>query len=138
MAVEIEAPVRRLLDEPNMAHVATLERSGGPRVQPTWIGTDGTSLFINTQEGRIWPLRVRRDPRIALTVPNREQPAEYVEIVGRVVEETTEGAKDHVDELSRTYLGIDYPRHFEGEVRLVLRIEPERINYVNLVGDDIT
>jgi len=133
MAAQIDERVRRLLDGPNMAHVASVDRTGRPRVQPVWIGTDGDRLLINTQEGRTWPKRVRRDPRISLSIVNAEMPAEYVEIVGSVVAETTDGAKDHLDELSRVYTGGDYPNHFEGEIRVIFQIEPERINYVNLL-----
>jgi PPOX class probable F420-dependent enzyme len=133
MAAEIGDRVRKLLDGPNMAHVASVDKSGAPRVQPVWLSTDGQTVWVNTQDGRVWPERVRREPRVALSIANAELPVEYVEIVGRVVEETSVGAKEHVDELARTYIGADYPNHFEGEVRLIFKIEPERINYVNLL-----
>jgi PPOX class probable F420-dependent enzyme len=133
MAAQIDDRVRRRLDGPNMAHVASVDRTGRPRVQPVWVGTDGEYLLINTQEGRTWPKRVRRDPRISVSIANAEMPAEYVEIVGSVVAETTEGAKAQLDQLSRVYTGADYPNHFEGEVRVIFQIQPERINYVNLL-----
>jgi PPOX class probable F420-dependent enzyme len=133
MGEHFDERVRRLLDGPNLAYVATIDRHGAPRVQPTWVGTDGETVWINTQEGRTWPKRARRDGRVSLAVANAEETSEYVEIAGRVVEETSEGAKQHLDSLARTYIGIDYPNHFEGEVRVIFKIEPERVNYVNLL-----
>jgi PPOX class probable F420-dependent enzyme len=133
MTAKIDDRVRRLLDGPNMAHVASVDRTGRPRVQPVWVGTDGATVWINTQDGRTWPQRVRREPRVALSIANAELPVEYVEIVGRVVEETSADAKEHLDELARVYTGGDYLNHFDGEVRVIFKIEPERINYINLL-----
>ena len=52
---------------------------------------------------------------------------------GRVIEETREGGLEHIDTLSRKYLGIDYPHHYEGEERTVFRIKPDKVIYVNLL-----
>jgi PPOX class probable F420-dependent enzyme len=128
----IDDSVRRLLDGPNLAHVATTDAEGHPRVQPTWVGTDGETVWLNSQEGRYWLRRLRRSGRVALSIVNAEDPEEYVEIRGRVVADTHEGAKDHIDELSRTYVGTDYQHHFEGEQRVIFRIAPDRITYVDL------
>ncbi len=125
--------VRRLLDGKNLAHVATLDADGRPRVHPTWVGRDDDLVLINTQEGRAWLKRVRRDPRIALSVANLDQPSEYVEIVGRVVLDTTEGALEHIDVLARRYTNADYRMHYEGEERVLFGIAAERVNYVNLL-----
>jgi PPOX class probable F420-dependent enzyme len=116
-----------------MATVATVDASGAPRIQPTWVGTDGETIWINTQEGRHWLRRLRRDPRAALTIINSEEPTEYAEITAVLIEETTDGAKDHLDELSHTYIGADYPNHFENEVRIILKLKPEHVRYVNLM-----
>jgi PPOX class probable F420-dependent enzyme len=133
LSTAIDSRARRLLDGPNMAHVATVDHQGHPRIQPVWIGTDGETIWINTQDGRTWPKRLRRDPRVAISILNAEAPTEYVEIVGHLAEETSDGAKDHLDALSRVYTQADYPNHFEGEVRVIFRIAPDRINYVNLL-----
>jgi PPOX class probable F420-dependent enzyme len=133
MAEALDERVMRLLAGPNLAHVATLDRHGSPCVQPTWVGTDGTTILLNTQDERLWPRRLRRDGRVALSIANAAEPSEYVEIRGRVIEETADGAIEHIDELSRAYIGIDYPNHFEGERRVIFRIEPQQVNYVNLL-----
>lgn len=133
MAVKIGIDVGRLLDGPNLASLATVDATGAPRVQPSWVGRDGETILVNTQEGRFWPRRLRREPRVSMTVINWEEPTEYAEITARFVGDTTEGARDQLDELSRVYIGIDYPNHFEGEVRLILRFEPDKVRYVNLV-----
>ena len=133
MSTEFSPRVLRLLEGPNLAHVVTLDRSGAPRVQPTWVSTDGETVWLNSQDGRAWPKRLRRDPRVALSIVNAQDPTEYVEITGTMVQETSEGAKDHLDAVSRVYTGGDYPNHFDGEIRVIFKIKPERVCYVNLL-----
>jgi len=132
MAVAIPDEVRVLLEGPNLAFVATVDAAGSPCVQPTLIGIDGDDLLLNTQEGRIWPQRLRRTGRIAIAVANGTDPQEYVELRGHLVGDTTDGAKENIDELSRVYLGTDYPHHFDGEVRVLFRIGVDWLRYVNL------
>jgi PPOX class probable F420-dependent enzyme len=128
----LDERVRALLDGKNLAHVATVGRDGRPRVHPTWVGRDGDTVLLNTQEGRVWPKRLRRAGWVSLSIANRDDETEYVEIVGRVSGESGEDAAENIDVLSQRYLGIDYPMHFDGEERVLFRIEPERVNYVNL------
>ena len=52
---------------------------------------------------------------------------------GRVVNVTTEGADRLIDELAKKYIGEDtYPFRQPGEVRLTIKIAPEKINEVGL------
>jgi hypothetical protein len=47
---------------------------------------------------------------------------------GTVTEVATEGADDHIDRLTKKYLGKDtYPFRQPGEVRLKIRVHPDRI-----------
>ena len=48
---------------------------------------------------------------------------------GKVVERTGEGASEHINKMARKYLGQDvYPFAQPGEVRVIFKIEPVRIN----------
>lgn len=130
MPAEIDASSRKLLEEPNFAFVATLMPDGAPQVTPTWIDVEDSTVLFNTAEGRQKPKNLRRDPRVTIAVPNRENFYEYVEIRGRVVEDTHEGADEHVDRLAKKYLGQDtYPFRQPGEERVIFKIEPERVRY---------
>jgi hypothetical protein len=54
-----------------------------------------------------------------------------------VVVETEEGANEHIDELARLYLGVDkYPFHKEGDVRVLFKIEPQRVATMELTMPD--
>ena len=130
MAEKIEGRAKELLDAPNFGVVVTLREDGTPHANPTWISSDDGKVALNSAEGRAWVANVRRDPRITLTVLNHENPYEYVEIRGRMVEDTHEGADEHINSLSKKYLGEDeYPFRKPGEQRLIFRIEPERVTH---------
>jgi Tfp pilus assembly protein PilZ len=65
---------------------------------------------------------------VTLTVVNLEDPYEYLSIKGRVVEITPQGADDHIDKLAKKYLDEDsYPSRKEGEVRLIVKVRPEKV-----------
>jgi PPOX class probable F420-dependent enzyme len=112
----------------NFAAVATLMPDGSPQVSIVWIDSDGEHVILNTAEGRVKPKNLRRDPRVAVTVMNSENPYEQVMIRGRVVEMTHNGADAHIDRLAKKYLGVDkYPYRGPGEQRVIIKIVPEHI-----------
>ena len=70
---------------------------------------------------------MRRDPRVTLAIQDPDNPYRYLEVRGRVVEITEEGADAHIDSLAKKYLGVDkYPYRQPGEVRVLYKIQPER------------
>jgi PPOX class probable F420-dependent enzyme len=128
MAEKIEGRARELIDGKNFVAVGTLDTDGRPAVNVVWGDTDGHNVLLNTAEGRAWPENLRRDPRVTLTVVNNQNPYEYANIRGRVVEDTHEGADEHIDKLAQKYLGEEtYPYRQEGEERVIFKIEPESV-----------
>jgi len=58
-------------------------------------------------------------------------PADYyhwVEVRGHVEEETEAGANDHINQLSHKYEGKDFRALKPNEVRVIYRIEPDKVN----------
>lgn len=121
---------RKLLEDKNFCTVATIGEDGTPDTVVVWVDTDGDDVLLNSAEGRAWPEALRRDPRVTLTVFNGENPYEYAVIKGRAAEISTDGADEHIDELAKKYLGQDeYPFRGPGEVRLKIRVTPERVSH---------
>lgn len=119
---------QELLEQPNVAQLVTLMPDGSPQTSPVWIDYRDGMALVNTAEGRVKERNIRRDPRVALTIVDREDPYRYVSIRGRAVEVTPEGADDHIDELAKKYLGKDrYPWRNPEERRVLIKIRPERI-----------
>jgi PPOX class probable F420-dependent enzyme len=103
-----------------------------PQVTPTRVDIekDGNSILINTAEGRIKHKNVSRDPRVAISISDHNNPYNMVSIRGRVIEQITEGADEHTNRLAKKYLGVDkYPYRSPSEKRVILRIKPEKVFY---------
>ncbi len=118
-----------ILNKPSFAHLATLMSDGSPHSAPVWIDTDEGYLVINSAEGRLKDRNVRRDPRVAISLTDPENPYRSLAIRGRVVKITNEGADDHIDRMAKKYMGVDtYPYRTPSEVRVLYYIEPEKVS----------
>jgi PPOX class probable F420-dependent enzyme len=129
MAEPIPEKYLDLFRKPAFAHLATLMREGSPQVTPVWVDYDGKYVRVNSALGRVKDKNMRRDPRVSLSIQDPENPYRYLEIRGKVVEITQNGADDHINKLSQKYLGKPlYPGRQPGEVRVTYKIEPQKIN----------
>jgi PPOX class probable F420-dependent enzyme len=119
---------RDLLEKKAFAHVATVGADGRPQVTPVWVDYDGRYLVFNTAKGRIKARNLERNAKVAVAIQDPDNPYRYVQVRGRVAEMTERGADDHIDRLAKKYLGQDkYPGRKPGEVRVIVRVEPERL-----------
>jgi PPOX class probable F420-dependent enzyme len=119
---------RDLFEKKAFAHLATLRADGSAHVSPVWLDYDGAHVRFNTAKGRAKLKQLARDPRVALSIQDPENPYRYVEVRGRIAETTEQGADAHIDALARKYLGQDrYPWRRPGEVRVMVKILPEHV-----------
>ena len=133
MAQTISPGFKKLLREATYCQLATLMPDGSPQVTQVWVETDGEHILVNTAEGRQKVNNVRRDPRVAVNVVDPTNAWRLASGRGRVVDVTTEGADQLIDDLAKKYLNEDtYPFRRPGEVRLTIKIAPEKINEVGL------
>src|SRR5438445_13882919 len=99
---------------------------GSPQIIPTWIDFDGKSILINTAEGRVKQKNISRDPHVAISIVDQNNPYDMVTIRAKVIEQTSNAADDHIDKLAKRYLGVDkYPFRSQDENRVILRVQPE-------------
>ncbi len=127
----LDPNVLDLLSHPNFAHVATLMPDGSPNVTPVWIGVQGDRLLICSGEGSLKVKNLRRDPRLAISIVDFHNPYEEVQIRGRVVEFRDDSKFTIMDEISRKYIGKDFPWR-DPAGRVVLVIEVEKARYTKL------
>jgi len=112
----------------NFAAVATTMADGTPQVSMVWVDSDGEHIIINTAEGRLKTNNLRRTGAIALSIADSENHYKQAMIRGRVVEDTHEGADEHINKLAKKYMGLDeYPHRQPGEQRVIFKIKPEKI-----------
>jgi PPOX class probable F420-dependent enzyme len=126
----VDRRVRTLAQAPNFATLSVILRSGAPMTHVMWVDADDDHVLINTEVHRAKFRAVERDPRVTVTIWQRDDPYTYAEVRGRVVE-TVQGAeaRAHIDRLSRKYRGRDYDDAAITSERVILRIAPETIRF---------
>ncbi|MGW2284588.1 PPOX class F420-dependent oxidoreductase [Streptomyces phaeochromogenes] len=126
MTISFDDSVRALLDGKNFASVATLGPGGAPQNSVVWFKREGDTVLFSSTDGRQKIRNLRRDPRISVSVYDLANPYTSVEIRGTAEILPDEG-KRLPYELSHKYLGIDPPEEKDDEVRVIVRVVPERI-----------
>ncbi len=110
-------------------YLATLMKDGSPQVTPVWFNTDGDYIKINTMEGRLKDKNMRNRPQVALVIADPDNPYRYLQIRGKVVESTLDGAEEHIDTLNLKYHGNPhYANHRPDRHRVIYKILPEKVD----------
>ena len=118
-----------LFEKKAFASLATVMPDGQPQVTPVWVDFDGTHLRVNSAKGRQKDLNMRARPQVALALIDPDNAYRYLEVRGRVVEITEDGADAHIDKLAKKYLGVDsYPLRNAKEQRVIYKIAPEHFS----------
>jgi PPOX class probable F420-dependent enzyme len=130
MPVSLNDAVRKLLDAPNPAVLATINADGSPQTSVIWVGRDGDELVISSAAGRRKDRNIRRDPRVSLSVYDQDDPEEYAEIRGTATV-TEDAGRELAVRLAEAYEGpgagqafLDLPPEV---VRIVIRITPQHV-----------
>jgi len=127
MPEPLSAEIKQLLDSPNFAHLSTLMPDGSPQNAPVWVGREGDRIVVCTGEKSLKARNTRRDPRVALSIVDFDDPYREVQIRGRVVERRPDPALTAMDPISRKYTGKPFPmRDPEGRVALLIDVEKAR------------
>jgi PPOX class probable F420-dependent enzyme len=130
MATLSDPPVRELLEQPNYAVISTHNRDGSIHNTIVWIDAEGDAVAVNSAKGRKWPSNLERDPRVNVLVYEAGNPYNFLEIRG-TASETTQGADEHIDALTKKYMGQDeYPFRQPGEQRVKFVIQPDHVRHV--------
>src|SRR5215468_3454328 len=117
-----------LFHKKTFASLGTLMPDGQQQVTPVWVDFDGKHVLVNSAKGRVKDRNMRRDPRVSMVLIDPDNPYRHLQVQGRVVEITEDGADQHIDKMAKKYLGQDkYPFRQPGEVRVIYKIEPDRV-----------
>ena len=108
-------------------YLATLMPDGAPQLTPLWFDVDGEYILINSAKGRIKDRNMRARKQVALLITDPKDPfGRYIQIRGRVIEITEQGALEHIEKLSLIYDGKPWTR-VDGQVRVIYKILPEKV-----------
>jgi len=127
MAIPLPQSVKKLLQDKAYGHVVTYNDKGSAQLTMVWMDAEGDDVLFNTSEGRRKSQNLRRDPRIIVSVQDRNDPQAHAVFYGKA-RVTDAGADEHIDKLAKRFLGADkYPFRQPGEKRLIVRISVDRI-----------
>ena len=112
----------------NLAFLGTLSKDGSPHVTPVWAEMVDDLILINTFESSAKNRHITQDNRIALAIVDQSNPFNMASIKGRVIEQTSQGADEHLKRLAKKYLGIGkYYYRKPSHKRIILKIKPEKV-----------
>ncbi len=118
-----------LFEKQTFAHVTTILPDETLHSTAVWIDYDAEAdrLLVNTERERRKTKNARNDPRVAVSMTDPDNPYRMLSVTGEVDEITTDGAREHIDELAQRYMGEDeYPNPIESE-RVIISIEPTEV-----------
>ena len=125
--------LRRLFELRNLAFISTLSKDGSPHVTPVWAEMVDDLILINTFETSTKNKNVTKDNRIAISIVEQNNPFNMVSIKGKVIEQTTDGADEHLKHLAKKYLGIGkYYYRKPNHNRILLKIRPNKIMGISI------
>jgi len=131
MPATLPGNVKELIDRANFAHLATLMEDGSPHSTPVWVGRDGDRLMIGTSGNSLKARNTKRDPRVAISMIDLNDPYMEAQLRGRVVEHRSDSDLKILDAISVRYTGKPFPmRGYEDRVALVIEID--KVRYLKL------
>src|SRR5437773_5475149 len=128
MAIKIPQSLKKVLEDKAYGHVVTFNATGKPELTMVWMDVDGDEVLFNTAEGRRKPDNIRRNPRVIVSVQDRNNPQTYAVFHGKA-RVTDAGADAHIDKLAKRILGVaKYPYRRPNVSRVIGRIDVARIS----------
>lgn len=110
-------------------HMATIRPDGRLSVTPVSLMFDGEYVRISTVKTRQKYKNLVSDPRIAISIPHRNNPNRYVEIRG-IAELMDDPDRTFINSIARFYMNVDvYPFDKPGDERATITIHAEQVSH---------
>ena len=113
-----------LLQRPLYAHLATVRPDGTPQVNPTWFRFDGEYVWLTATTPRQKHRNWQRQPAVALSVIDPDEPGRYLEVRGRVERILPDPSGSEFVRLAERY-GMPQGPPTDAADRIAVAIRPE-------------
>jgi PPOX class probable F420-dependent enzyme len=114
-----------LLERPLIGHLATVRPDGLLQSNPSWYHWDGSRLRLSTTKQRQKFTNVTKDPRVALSVTDPENPYRYLEVRGEVESVDDDTDRAFINSMAKRYVDKDeYPWDPPGAERIIIVVRP--------------
>ena len=132
MAFPIPESHKDLLERPIVVALITVMPDCQPQATPVWVDFDGTHVIVNTARGRQKDKNMKPGAKVTVLSIDPDDDNRWIEIRGRIADESEVGAVAVINALSAKYNGNpdffgDSPRRFT-EQRVTYKIEPIKVN----------
>ena len=112
-----------LLRRPNPCVMATLRSDGTPVSTPTWYVWENDRALVNLDGSRVRLGHLRRDPRVTLTVLDKDDWYTHVSLIGRVAELVDDEGLTDIDRIATHYTGNQYPNRSNPRVSAWIEVD---------------
>ncbi|MFO7663906.1 MAG: PPOX class F420-dependent oxidoreductase [Chloroflexota bacterium] len=123
-----------LLTGPVYAVLTTIAPNGQPENTVVWCSWDGEHVIVNTAAGRRKDKNARRNPKVALTAVDPDNPLRWVDVRGIVEAIVPDEDLATINAHAKLYAGVDEffggyapVERRETEERIDLKIRPLRV-----------
>ncbi len=123
-----------LLTGPVYAILTTVADDGQPENTVVWCSWDGECVLVNTVEGRRKHDNIRRNPLVALTAIDTDNPYRWIDVRGYVESVVPDEGNANINYHAKLYEGVDA---YYGDVapaekaatdkRVIIRIKPTNV-----------
>jgi PPOX class probable F420-dependent enzyme len=128
---ELPPEVRELFEGANFAHLATLMPDGAPHSVAIWAGLEGDNVVFFTQEGSLKARNMARDPRVAISLTDHDDPYHTAQLRGEVIEvRGADAANALANSLALRYTGEPFP--FQPPTSRLYVVEVHRVRSTQL------
>ena len=119
--------VRAFLDEVMPVILGTTRSDGTVQMNPVWYERRDGEIWLNAATSRAWRKRLEVGDGVTLLFIDPANMWRWAQVQGVVSDMGTDGGEDHIDRLSRRYLGRDYSDHRPEDPRVILKVRPTRV-----------
>ncbi len=124
----IPASCHDILTDRPIGHIATIRPDGRLSVNPVSVMWDGKHVRVSTVKARQKYRNLVHDPRVAISIPHRNNPNRYVEIRG-IAEMHDDTDRSFINSIARHYMNVDvYPFDAPGAERVTITIHAEQVS----------
>jgi PPOX class probable F420-dependent enzyme len=128
---ELPPEVRELFEGANFVHLATLMPDGSPHSVAIWAGLEGDRVVFFTQERSLKARNIARDPRVAISIVDHNDPYQTAQLRGKVIEvRGAKAAHELSDRLALRYTGEPFP--FKPPTSRLYVVEVHRVRSTQL------